>query len=96
MIDAAEIDECDDCIGKSEANVREVGSFPAVFVLGEVLGVPSLHQSEVFIDGEAVTQEFAHLEALWYLVSSLDAIVINALDKGAFVGEAGELVVGLI
>lgn len=37
-------------IGKSEANVGETGSFPAVFVFCEVFGVPSLHDAEVFID----------------------------------------------
>lgn len=48
-------------IAKSEADIGKINSFSAVFVLGEVLWVPSLHQSEVFIDGETVSQEFAHL-----------------------------------
>lgn len=68
---------------------------PAVLVLCEVFGVPPLEGAEVFIDLEALVIVFGHLQALGNLVGSLGSVVVEALDEGAFVGEAGELGVGL-
>ena len=31
----------------------------------------------------------------WSLFSTIESVVVDALDVGAFVGEAGELIVGL-
>ena len=68
---------------------------PAVLVLCEVLGVPSLEGAEVFIDLEALVVVFGNLQALGHLVGSLCSVVVEALDEGAFVRETGELVVSL-
>ena len=68
---------------------------PAVLTFSEMLGVPPLEGAEVFIDIDAFLEVEGHLVALRDLVGALDAVVVEALDEGAFVGEAGELVVGL-
>jgi hypothetical protein len=66
-----------------------------VLTLSEMLGVPALKEAEVFIDCEAFLQELPHLKAFGDLVGAQHSIVIEALDQSAFVGKAGELVVGL-
>ena len=68
---------------------------PAVLILSEMFGIPPLEGAEVFIDLDAFLEVEGHLVALRDLVGTLHSVVVETLGEGAFVGEAGELVVGL-
>jgi hypothetical protein len=79
----------------SEADVGQAGSFSAVFALSEVFRVDPLQHSEVFVYLQAFPEKLVHLHAFRDLQGALVAIVIVALNEGAFVGETWEFVVGL-
>jgi hypothetical protein len=80
----------------SKSEVLETGLFPGILVFCEVFWVPAFEQSEIFIDLDALTEVIGHLSTLGNLIGSLDAVVVDALNVGAFVGEAGQLLIGLI
>lgn len=79
----------------SQADVFEIGLFPAVLAFCEVFRVQAFQESEVFIDGDALFEILFHLHAFGHPPAVVDPVVIVALYEGAFVGEAGEFVVGL-
>lgn len=79
----------------SEADVLETGAFAGVVALCEVFGVDAFEESEVLIDVDALLQVVGHLGALGHLQGSVDAVVVEALGEGAFVGQAGQFLVGL-
>ena len=57
--------------------------------------MPLLHHSEELIDVNAVVEEGLDVGALGHLATALDSVIVEAVSIGAFVGEAGKLVVGL-
>lgn len=60
-----------------------------VLTLGEALGSNPLQNSEVFVDLDALLEIGEELLALGYFEGSPDSVVVEALGKGALVGEAG-------
>jgi hypothetical protein len=82
-------------LSKSESDVPKAGSFSAVGVFSEVFRVDALQHSEVFVNFDALAEKVSHLGAFGYLVGAQQSVVIQTLHVGAFVGEAGQLLVGL-
>lgn len=80
----------------SKTDFWKARSFPAVGILSKVLGIDAFEQTEVFVNLDAFFEIVSHLFAFGNLVWSQQSIVVQALDEGPFVGQAGQLLVGLI
>jgi hypothetical protein len=65
----------------------EIGSISAVFALSEALGVPLLLKTKIMVKANAFVEILKNLVAFWHLNSSLDSVVVEALDVCSFVGK---------
>ena len=66
-----------------------------VLALSEVLWVPLLQHTEVFVNTDAFIEVLGHLTAFRHFSSTSQSVVVDALQEGSLVGQAGELIVGL-
>ena len=79
----------------SKSDILEVGLVSAVIALSEAFRVPLLEDAEVLVEGDALVEVLEELVALGNFDCAFHAVIVEALHKGALIGEAWQLVIGL-
>ena len=79
----------------SQPDIFERVTATTVLALSEVLWVPLLQHTEVFVNTDAFIEILGHLTAFRHFSGTSQSVVVDALQEGSLVGQAGELIVGL-